>query len=147
MMKAAYDDGAEYLVRMNDDSEFLSSDWVSKATVKLSSYDPPNVGVVGPFCEENTQIMTHDMVHRTHLDIFEYYYPDIFSAWWVDDWISNVYGSNRSTTIMDWVVKHHINKHGTRYNVQHHESSKLKGELKKGETRIKDWLRTIGYDF
>jgi FkbM family methyltransferase len=140
MMRAAFNDGAEYLVRINDDSEFVTSDWVSKAVAKLASYDPPNVGMVGPNCREgNTAIMTHDMVHRTHLDIFEHYYPDVFSAWWIDDWISKVYGPQRSTKMMDWTVKHHTHKHGTRYEVQHHEAKLLKGELEKGGAKIEAW--------
>ena len=142
MMRAAFEDGAEYLVRINDDSEFLTSDWVSKATAKLASYDPPNVGMVGPNCRQgNTAIMTHDMVHRTHLNIFEDYYPDVFSAWWIDDWISKVYGPERSTKLMDWTVKHHINEHGTRYVVQHHEAQLLEGELEKGAAKIAAWLK------
>lgn len=141
MMRAAYTDGAEYMVRINDDSEFITPNWVSKGVNKLASYDPPNVGMVGPNCREgNTKIMTHDMVHRTHLDIFENYYPEVFSAWWIDDWISKVYGPQRSTKIMDWTVKHHVNKHGTRYKVQGHEKHFLEKELKKGKARIKQWL-------
>jgi FkbM family methyltransferase len=141
MMRAAYNDGAEYMVRINDDSEFVTTDWVSKAVAKLATYDPPNVGMVGPNCREgNTDIMTHDMVHRTHLDIFEHYYPDVFSAWWIDDWISKVYGPQRSTKMMDWTVKHHVHKHGTRYAVQHHEAKLLKGELEKGAAKIEAWL-------
>jgi uncharacterized protein (TIGR01627 family) len=141
MMRAAYNDGAGYLVRINDDSEFLTSDWVSKAVAKLASYDPLNVGMVGPNCREgNTAIMTHDMVHRTHLDIFEHYYPEAFSAWWIDDWISKVYGPRRSTKMMDWTVKHHTHKHGTRYEVQHREAKLLKGELEKGAVKIEAWL-------
>jgi FkbM family methyltransferase len=141
MMRAAYNDGAEYMVRINDDSEFITSDWVSKAIAKLESYEPPNLGMVGPNClEGNTAIMTHDMVHRTHLDIFEYYYPDVFSAWWIDDWISKVYGPQRSTKMMDWAVKHHTHKHGTRYEIQHHEAQLLKAELEKGTTKIETWL-------
>ena len=142
MMQMAYNDGAEYMIRINDDSEFISSDWLSKAINKLASYNPPNVGTVGPNClEGNTNILTHDMVHRTHLDIFENYYPDVFSAWWVDDWISKVYGVNRTTKIMNWRMKHHIHKHGIRYEVQHHEKSLLKGELEKGQKRIQMWLK------
>jgi len=141
MMRAAYNDGAEYMVRINDDSEFVTSDWVSKGAAKLASYTPSNVGMVGPNClEGNSAIMTHDMVHRTHLDIFEYYYPEVFSAWWIDDWISKVYGPERSTKIMSWRVKHHTHKHGTRYAVQHHEKDKLDGELKNGQADIEDWL-------
>jgi FkbM family methyltransferase len=144
MMRAAYNDGAEYMVRINDDSEFVTSDWVSKAVAKLASYDPPNVGMVGPNCREgNTAIITHDMVHRTHLDIFEHYYPDVFSAWWIDDWISKVYGPERSTKMMDWTVKHHTHKHGTRYEVQHHEAKLLKGELEKGAVKIEAWLSEV----
>jgi len=143
MMRAAYDDGAEYIVRINDDSEFVTSGWISKAVAKLASYDPPNVGMVGPNCREgNRAIMTHDMVHRTHLDIFEHYYPDVFSAWWIDDWISKVYGPQRSTKMMDWTVKHHTHKHGTRYEVQHHEKQLLSGELEKGAGKIREWLLT-----
>lgn len=142
MMRAAYNDGAEYMVRINDDSEFMTSDWVSKAVAKLASYDPPNVGMVGPNClEGNTAIMTHDMVHRTHLDIFKHYYPDVFSAWWIDDWISRVYGPERSTKMMDWSVKHHIHEHGTRYKVQGHEAQLLNGELENGRDRIEGWLK------
>ncbi len=142
MMRAAFNDGAEYLVRINDDSEFVTSDWVSIAVAKLASYDPPNVGMVGPNCREgNTAIMTHDMVHRTHLNVFEHYYPDVFSAWWVDDWISKVYGPQRSTKMMDWTVKHHTHKHGTRYAVQHPEAKLLKVELEKAAAKIEAWIR------
>jgi len=144
MMRTAFDDGAEYMVRINDDSEFVTSDWVSKAVAKLASYDPSNVGMVGPNCREgNRAIMTHDMVHRTHLDIFEHYYPDAFSAWWIDDWISKVYGPQRSTKMMDWTVKHHTHKHGTRYKVQGHEKQLLKGELEKGGEKIEKWLKKV----
>ena len=61
----------------------------------LTGFDPPNLGVAGPICPEgNTLIMTHDFVHRTHLAIFApFYYPPIFSDWWMDDWISHVYGA------------------------------------------------------
>ena len=141
MMRQAYEDGAEYFVRINDDSQFVSSGWVEKGILKLAAYDPPNLGVVGPDCREgNTAIMTHDMVHRTHLDVFDTYYPEVFSAWWVDDWISKVYGA-RTTKMMDWRVRHHTHKHGRRYEVQHQEKQLLKGELEKGEKRILEWLQ------
>ena len=140
MMRAAYNDGAEYMVRINDDSEFVTSGWVSKAVSKLASYDPPNVGVVGPTCADNAGILTHDMVHRTHLDIFEYYYPRVFSAWWIDDWITYVYGAKRSAKMINWTVNHHTGKYGTRYNVQYQEQQLLKGELEKGAAKIEAWL-------
>ena len=57
-----------------------------------------SVGVVGPLCRQgNQQILTHDFVHRTHMEIFDMnYYPPELVDWWMDDWISFVYGSQRS---------------------------------------------------
>jgi len=43
--------------------------------------------------------------------------------------------------MMDWTVKHHTHKHGTRYEVQHHEAQFLKGELEKGAAKIDAWLK------
>jgi len=51
-----------------------------------------------------------------------------------------VYGAQRSTKMMDWTVKHHTHKHGTRYEVQRHEAKLLKGELEKGAAKIEAWL-------
>ena len=143
MMRQAYEDGAEYMVRINDDSQFITSDWVPEAVKTLASYVPPNVGMVGPNCKEgNTGIMTHDMVHRTHLKIFPHYYPDVFSAWYIDDWITHVYGKKRSTKIMNWIVKHHIHKHGTRYSVNRSEQKMLQGEISKGKLVVEKWLKS-----
>jgi hypothetical protein len=49
-------------------------------------------------------------------------------------------GPQRSTKMMDWTVKHHTRKHGTRYEVQPHEAKLLKGELEKGAAKIQSWL-------
>jgi hypothetical protein len=96
MMGAAFDDGADYLYRVNDDTEFTGA-WADSAVTQLRAMDPPNVGVVGPLCEEgNKHIMTHDFVHRTHLLIFQLYYPSTLKDWWMDDWISFVYGQSRT---------------------------------------------------
>uniref|UniRef100_A0A7S0V7J8 Glycosyl transferase 64 domain-containing protein n=1 Tax=Hemiselmis tepida TaxID=464990 RepID=A0A7S0V7J8_9CRYP len=141
LMQDAYSVGASYLVRINDDTEFISVGWVSRAVAKLASYDPPNVGMVGPAgIGDRRPIMAHDMTHRTHLDIFETYYPRVFSAWYIDDWISRVYGTRRSTKMSDWLVMHHVNKYGTRYQVQFREKSHLKTELKNGARAIDIWL-------
>ena len=143
MMKHAYDDGAEYFVRINDDTEFKTSGWITHGVKTLQGFDPPNVGVVGPACRQGSNtIMTHDMVHRTHLSIFDTYYPAVFSAWWIDDWMMKVYKPGRSiwSNAADWEVHHHTAKHGTRYKVKHEEAGLLDGELTKGQQRIEEWL-------
>jgi hypothetical protein len=138
----AYHKGADYFCRVNDDTEFITTDWITTAvTILQEQYDPPNLGVVGPRCEEgNTDIMTHDMVHRTHLEIFHgYYYPASFGNWFLDDWITNVYstsviGIDRSTVINDWKVKHWIAP--TRYNADHGAGALLPEEYKLGRSYI-----------
>ena len=42
----AQDDGAEYIVRVNDDTEFVTPGWVQIGKDELKKMDPPNVGVV-----------------------------------------------------------------------------------------------------
>ena len=76
---AAFADGADFFFRLNDDT-VLSERWASPLTAALASNDPPLVGVVGPRCSgnrANTDMLTHDFVHRTHLEIFSTYckYP------------------------------------------------------------------------
>lgn len=137
----AYEDGAEYIVRVNDDTEFITSGWITQGIEALRAFSPPNVGVVGPLCREgNTAILTHDMVHRTHLQIFETYYPPVFHNWWLDDWITRVYEPDRSRVLKTWVVKHHTDKHGTRYTVKHQVVKELEPEIEKGKALIKAWM-------
>lgn len=134
--------GADYIVRINDDSEFVTQGWTTLGIATLAAYDPPNVGVVGPTCKQgNVNILTHDMVHRTHMEIFQHkYYPPVFDNWWVDDWITNVYGKNRTTKLKSWQVNHHTTHHRTRYHVNYALGKKLKAELDKGKAMLKKYL-------
>jgi hypothetical protein len=65
-----------------------------------------NYGVVGPMTLDgdsseknshdkmwnvNKKVLTHDMVHRTHLDIFATYYPPKLLNWFIDTWITAIY--------------------------------------------------------
>ncbi|KAL7531099.1 hypothetical protein ACHAWF_003629 [Thalassiosira exigua] len=141
ILRATYEYKADYIVRINDDSEFVTSGWITKGTSCLTSYSPPNVGVVGPTCSQgNKRILTHDMVHRTHLDIFPDYYPDEFDNWWLDDWISHVYGENRTTKLADWKMVHHTTKHGRRYKKDESLKKHLEPTLMRGRQRIDDYL-------
>jgi hypothetical protein len=77
---------------VSDDTEFITGEWTSLAVSALSGLSPPNVGVVGPVCDQgNNAILTHDFVHVNHWRIFGYYYPPVFDNWWIDDWITRVY--------------------------------------------------------
>ena len=45
MMKAAAEDGADYLYRVNDDTQFVGAHWPVQALRALRSFDPLNVGL------------------------------------------------------------------------------------------------------
>ena len=150
----AYNDGAEYLSHITDDTQFLTKNWTSFATMRLKSYTPKNIGVVGPtFKEGNTEILTHSLVHRSHLDIFKFYFPPIFDNWYQDDWITFVYSPLRSTKLRKWEIRH-TQEHGTRYNVTWSKINwlmpmlsicKLAIETTINEKTFKPTLRVISY--
>jgi hypothetical protein len=119
----AYDDNMTYFVRINDDTRCISPNWASTGITTLLGCIPANVGVVGRTLiyanikkKDRNPVLIHDMVHKTHLDIFGFYYSPVFENGWADDWISEIYKSNRSTKITDWTVRHDI-IHGARYTV------------------------------
>ena len=60
-------------------------------------------GVVGPSGKRDASatrfMITHDFVHKTHLRIFETYYPPVLSDWWMDDWISHVYPADNARKV------------------------------------------------
>ena len=108
-MIEAYQNGAEYFYRINDDTIMASSNWTDKFITALESFDPPNVGVVGPMHRGGLQnILTYDFVHRTHIDIFGCYYPRVFLDWYGDTWISDVYKPGRIAKLRDVKLVHTI---------------------------------------
>ena len=111
--EAYYNAKADYIYRVNDDTE-LATRWAKKFTHALATMD--NVGAVGPACKQgNRRILTHDFTHRKHMDIFQgQYYPPDLSDWWMDDWISRVYGAARTIKASNVEIVHHTHQHGQR---------------------------------
>ena len=71
--------------------------------------------------------------------IFEHYYPPIFSDWWMDDWITHVYGRER-TRRGPFRVHHRIGHQGTRYEVDQSHARRLQAELHVGRQRVERFL-------
>jgi hypothetical protein len=141
--RAAYELGADYIVRVNDDTQFTGKGWLSTAVEVLNDFVPAGMGVVGPTCKQgNTEILTHDMVHRTHLDIFDDYYPVEFENWYLDDWISHVYGESHTKKLLpeEWEVVHNTQIYGTRYTANETKAELLSGSLISSKQRIIDFL-------
>lgn len=58
------------------------------------------MGVVGPRHHHGNEVdMTYDFTHKTHLDLFGFHYPRLFTDWWADVWITRVYQYVSITTI------------------------------------------------
>jgi len=142
MTKKAYEAGSDYIYRVNDDTQFIDP-FASVMVGALQEMGEP-FGVVGPRCHgQSTRILTHDFTHRTHMEIFNgYYYPPQLSDWWMDDWISRVYGKSRTRMAMSAKVFHHTGKHGSRYSVDQSHKRFLEGLVKEGHDRIADYMES-----
>lgn len=141
MGRAAYNAGADYMYRVNDDTEMLGN-WPNVFVKALNDVTPKNLAVVGPTCSQgNQKILTHDFVARQHMDIFEMnYYPPQLTDWWMDDWISFVYGKTRTFKAQGVKVIHHTGAHGQRYEVDKSHMNLLGKLLKDGRQNIRNHL-------
>ena len=140
MARSAYEGGADYMYRINDDTELVDR-WPLIFVKALKSI-PDQVGVVGPTCTQgNTAILTHDFVARGHMEIMEMnYYPPKLVDWWMDDWISFVYGKKRTFKASQVHVVHHVGAHGQRYEVDRSNFLGLNKLLMQGRQQIHNYL-------
>jgi hypothetical protein len=117
-MLEAYLDHVDYYYRVNDDTRMMTAGWAEAFIAALAGHSPPRVGVVGPrHSGGNTAILTYDFVHRTHVDLFGFYYPYMFSDWWGDGWITRVYRPDRSTKLGHIHLAHTLSL-GQRYAIK-----------------------------
>ena len=106
-MMSAYMSNMEYYYRINDDTEMITKGWTETFIHTLQSYNPPNVGVVGPAHTGGlTYILTYDFVHYTHIEIHGFYYPRRFKTFSGDVWITIVYQPDRYTQDKRVILKH-----------------------------------------
>ena len=108
LARIAYYNSSDFIFRSNDDTQFLTSNWVTPMVLALQQLYPPYFGAVGPVCQQgNAFIMTHDFTHRSHMQTFgRNYYPVSLENWFVDDWITRVYGRERTIKLLSVEVKH-----------------------------------------
>lgn len=140
MARAAYELGSDFYYRLNDDSE-LRGRWPQAYVSTLMGLGRP-YGVIGPSSYgSNDRILTHDFVHRTHMEIFEMnYYPPELPDWWMDDWISSIYGRNRTLLSRNIQVQHHYSRHGQRYKVNKKNEHHLAPATARGRQLIRNWM-------
>jgi len=129
-MLEAYLDHADYYYRVNDDTRMITAGWVEAFIAVLDRYSPPRIGVVGPkHSGGNEAILTYDFVHRTHVDIFGFYYPRLFTDWFGDDWVTDIYRPDHSTKLQNIRLAHTLGL-GQRYKNDLRVGQKLAAQLK-----------------
>jgi len=144
-MMEAYLDHVDYFYRINDDTKMLTAGWTEKFISTLEGYHPPRVGVVGPkHFGGNIGILTYDFVHRTHVEIFGFYYPRIFTGWWADDWITKVYAPNRSTKLSEVELSHTMSL-GQRYGLEWSAYPRLLAQIDIGKQTISRYAVANNY--
>mmetsp|Transcript_23573 Transcript_23573/g.53512 ORF Transcript_23573/g.53512 Transcript_23573/m.53512 type:complete len:124 (-) Transcript_23573:19-390(-) len=86
--------------------------------------------------------MTHDFVHApTHISIFGAYYPEVFDNYYLDDWITRVYGTARTRLLANFEVVHHLETFWTRYKATFDQDKLLDEQVAKGGQAVDSYLR------
>jgi hypothetical protein len=108
LFEFAVDNGHDYFYQANDDLRFDTAGWTETfVSVLRSNPILPNLGVIGPVDKGNSRILTQSFTHRTHYNIFGYYFPTRFRNWYCDDWMSKVYLASDSVSfrsVCDWRI-------------------------------------------
>jgi hypothetical protein len=135
LSRAAYNDSCDFMYQVKDTTECLTP-WTSAFVGTLRDMSPPLRGVVGPTCEYgNTAILTHDFVHRSHLDLFPTHYPAELTDWWADDWITAVYGPRNALRLAGVVVARRPMQ-VMRYSVYWGGADRLRGLIEQGRAVV-----------
>ena len=140
-MMEAYMLNMEYFYRINDDTIMVTPGWTNVFIATLKAFDPPNVGVVGPKHQGgNTELLTYDFVHYTHIHIHGCYYPHVFSDWLADSWITYAYNANITMKLANITLNHTLTQ-GTRYRVDPINYQKIKALQINGQLTTEEYKR------
>tara|TARA_R110000751_G_scaffold111096_1_gene209007 strand:+ start:782 stop:1477 length:696 start_codon:yes stop_codon:yes gene_type:complete len=87
--RRAIEDGFEYLKILGDDIRLpRDRDWLTCFINKLKKNE--NIGWVAGW-SNNDQIPTQFLIHKTHMEIFDFVYPREIPNWGVDDALYQLY--------------------------------------------------------
>jgi hypothetical protein len=76
------------------------------------------------------------------MEIFDrIYYPAELSDWWMDDWISHIYGTNRTRKMDSIGIIHHSDEQKTRYDVDWTHGDSVQKLIREGQEKIEEWVR------
>ena len=106
-LMAAYGDNFAYYYMLNDDTKMLRQNWTEALVHDLVQRKLPNFGLTGPRHLGDAQnVMTHNFVHKTHIDLLTFFYPRLFKTWYADEWMTRLYNPGYTKKSLDAVVGH-----------------------------------------
>ena len=84
----------DFFLAAHADSTFSTPSWASLGGLvrQLEASEVPAFGVAGPLDTGEPGVLTHPLVHRTHLDVFGYLFPPALTPPESFSWLSDVYG-------------------------------------------------------
>ena len=91
LFRQAYEEDCDYFYQCGDDINFKTKGWVNDCILTLCKNN--DVGITGPI-NNNNMIITQAFVSRTHMKIFNYFFPEEIINWGCDDWYNWVYKPN-----------------------------------------------------
>ena len=140
ILAAAYNEGADYFIRVNDDTEFLSPDGYCRHWA-LARHVPVNVGVVGP-CDPfkaKRAFMVTIWSTKTTFPFFKHITPLIFLLGnrYLD---YNVYAQFCDAVKGLGSFNHNESTGATRYSVQYNEENYLRDSILSGQKQVRDYV-------
>lgn len=117
LFERAIQDGNEYFFQMADDVVLETPGWTELFIKTLQTNR--NCGVVGPIHPDNyygrlangqTPVIENAFVHKTHYEIFRYFYPWEIKNYYCDNWITEVY-KNELSVIEQSIVNRNLSIH------------------------------------
>jgi hypothetical protein len=117
LFKQAYEEDCDYFYQCGDDINFKTKGWVNDSINTLTKHN--NIGITGPM-NNNNYIITQAFVSRTHMKIFDQFFPEEIINWGCDDWYNYVYKPNHF-----FPLDHHlcVNEGGQpRYDINNNSS-------------------------
>ena len=130
--------GYDYIKILGDDIRMPSdTGWLGHFANKLKKNN--NIGFSAGF-SNNDQIPTQFLVHKTHFEIFNFFYPEEIPNWTCDDWLYQIYPAK----YRNWMKSYPLFNVGgaPRYNIEFSEKF-LKAIVKRYRPTLNRFLQEI----
>tara|TARA_R110000765_G_scaffold410755_1_gene509543 strand:+ start:747 stop:1430 length:684 start_codon:yes stop_codon:yes gene_type:complete len=92
----------DYLMVLGDDISMPENEiWLNVFLEKLIRNN--NIGFSAGW-SNNDSIPTQFLIHKKHLEIFGWIYPPLIKNWYIDNWMSDLYGNKYG----NWLKEYHL---------------------------------------